>query len=103
GGRIVLSAYLAVASLGWLRAAYVMAEIYAWPAERRRRVLWTSAAVMLGAFVVLRGFNLYGNPRDWAPQATFVQSAMDLMNVEKYPPSLAYMLVTLLPAMTLLA
>jgi len=103
GGPIVFARYPVLAWFGLLSAGYVMAEIYAWPAERRRRVLWTSAAVMLGAFVVLRGFNLYGNPRDWAPQATVVQSAMYLMNVEKYPPSLAYMLVTLLPAMTLLA
>ena len=78
--------YPVLAWFGLLSAGYVMAEMYAWPAERRRRVLWTSAAVMLGAFVVLRGFNLYGDPRDWAPHATVVQSAMDLMNVEKIRP-----------------
>jgi uncharacterized membrane protein len=80
-----------------------MATIYAWPAERRRRFLWIATAVMLGAFVVLRGCNLYGDPRHWAPRATVVQSAMDLMNVEKYPPSLAYLLATLPPAFALLA
>ena len=54
---------------------------------------------MLAAFVVLRTFNIYGDPNDWAPQPTVVQSAMAFMNVEKYPPSLSYVLVTLVPAL----
>jgi uncharacterized membrane protein len=103
GGPVVFARYPIVPWVGLLALGYAMARIYAWPADRRRRFLWTTAAVMLGAFVVLRGFNLYGDPRHWAPQATLVQSAMDLMNVEKYPPSLAYLLATLLPAFTLLA
>jgi uncharacterized membrane protein len=102
-GHVVFARYPVLPWIGLLAAGYVMAGIYAWPAERRRRSLWITAAVMLAAFVVLRGFNLYGDPRDWAPQATLVQTAMDLMNVQKYPPSLAYVLATLLPALTLLA
>ena len=58
---------------------------------------------MLAAFVVLRTFNIYGDPTDWAPQPTFVQSAMAFMNVNKYPPSLSYVLVTLVPALLVLA
>ena len=58
---------------------------------------------MLAAFVVLRTFNIYGDPTDWAPQPTFVQSAMAFMNVNKYPPSLSYVLVTLVPALLALA
>ena len=74
-----------------------------WPAERRRRMLVLAAVAMLAAFVVLRTFNIYGNPTDWAPQPTLVQSAMAFMNVQKYPPSLAYVLVTLVPALLALA
>jgi uncharacterized membrane protein len=89
--------------IGLVTAGYVMAAIYAWPAERRRRTLAVTAMVMLAAFLVLRGFNIYGNPSDWAPQPTFVQSVMAFMNVQKYPPSLAYVLVTLVPALLTLA
>ena len=58
-----------------------------------------TAVAMLAAFVVLRTFNIYGDPHDWAPQPTLVQSAMAFMNVKKYPPSLSYVLVTLVPAL----
>jgi uncharacterized membrane protein len=102
-GPVVFDRYPVLPWFGLLCVGYVMAGIYRWEAPRRVRFLATSAVVMLGAFVVLRSFNIYGDPRDWAPQPTLVQSAMAFMNVEKYPPSLLYMLSTLLPAFTLLA
>jgi uncharacterized membrane protein len=102
-GPIVVVQYPVLPWIGLVTAGYVMAAIYAWPAERRRRTLAVTAMVMLAAFLVLRGFNIYGNPSDWAPQPTFVQSVMAFMNVQKYPPSLAYVLVTLVPALLTLA
>ncbi len=102
-GPVVLVQYPVLPWIGLVTAGYVMAAIYAWPGERRRRVLVFSALTMLAAFVVLRTFNIYGNPTDWAPQPTYVQSAMAFMNVQKYPPSLSYVLVTLVPALLALA
>jgi len=66
-------------------------------------MLAVTALAMLAAFVALRTFNVYGDPADWAPQPTLVQSAMAFMNVQKYPPSLDYVLVTLVPALLTLA
>jgi uncharacterized membrane protein len=80
-----------------------MAAIYAWPADRRRRALVGAAFAMTALFVLLRTWNIYGNPGHWAPQPTVVQSAMAYMNVEKYPPSLQYVLATLAPALLTLA
>ncbi len=102
-GPVVFDRYPVLPWFGLLCVGFVLAEIYRWEPARRVRFLATSALVMLTAFVVLRSFNIYGDPRDWAPQPTLVQTAMAFMNVEKYPPSLAYVLVTLLPALTLLA
>ena len=102
-GPIVLVQYPLLPWIGLVTAGYVMAAIYAWPGERRRRMLALTAVAMLAAFVVLRTFNIYGDPTDWAPQPTFVQSAMAFMNVQKYPPSLSYVLVTLVPALLALA
>jgi uncharacterized membrane protein len=102
-GPVVLVQYPVLPWIGLVIAGYVMAAVYAWPAERRRRALALSAITMLTAFVVLRTFNIYGNPTGWAPQPTVVQSAMAFMNVQKYPPSLAYVLVTLVPALLTLA
>ena len=102
-GPVVLVQYPVLPWIGLVTAGYVMSAIYAWPAERRRRMLLLSALAMLAAFVALRTFNIYGNPTDWAPQPTVVQSAMAYLNVQKYPPSLAYVLVTLVPALVTLA
>ena len=103
GPVVVFDRYPLLPWIGLLAAGYVLAEIYRWEPARRRRFLLGAVVVMAVLFVVLRTFNLYGNPRDWAPQPTLVQSAMAFMNVEKYPPSLLYVLVTLLPALTLMA
>lgn len=102
-GPVVLVQYPILPWIGLVTAGYVMAAIYAWPGERRRRMLVLAAMAMLAAFVVLRTFNVYGDPTDWAPQPTLVQSAMAFLNVQKYPPSLAYVLVTLVPALLALA
>ena len=102
-GPVVFDRYPVLPWFGLLCVGYVLAEVYRWESARRVRFLATSAVLMLTAFLVLRTFNIYGNPTHWAPQPTAIQSAMVFMSVEKYPPSLAYVLVTLLPALTLLA
>ena len=100
-GPVVFARYPLLPWIGSVTAGYVLAAIYRWEPARAASpdAPGASAVAMLAAFVVLRTFNIYGDPRDWAPQPTLVQSAMAFMNVEKYPPSLAYVLVTLLPAL----
>jgi uncharacterized membrane protein len=103
GPVVVFARYPLLPWTGLLAAGYVLAEIYRWEPARRRRFLFGASAAMAVLFLLLRTFNVYGNPSDWAPQPTVIQSAMAFMNVEKYPPSLLYVLVTLLPALTLMA
>lgn len=57
---------------------------------------------LLALFVLLRYFNLYGNPRDWAPKQDVFLSFLSFLNVNKYPPSLLYLCVTLGIALLLL-
>ncbi len=71
------------------------------PAERRRFLLTTGAALTAG-FVVLRAFNVYGDPAPWVAQATALGTVLSFLNCEKYPPSLLYLLMTLGPALLLL-
>jgi hypothetical protein len=53
------------------------------------------------AFVVLRFTNVYGDLHPWEPSARGpVYSFLAFLNVEKYPPSLCYLLVTLGPSLT---
>ncbi|MBV6443421.1 MAG: DUF1624 domain-containing protein [Haliscomenobacteraceae bacterium CHB4] len=69
---------------------------------RRKAFLWKAGLVAIGLFVFLRTFNIYGDPRHWAPQKDFVFSVLSFLNTTKYPPSLLYLLMTLGPAMLFL-
>ena len=57
---------------------------------------------MLLSFFALRGLNLYGDPKPWSIQPSAVMTGLSFLNVSKYPPSLAYALATLGPALILL-
>ena len=59
-------------------------------------------ALML-AFVAVRWLNVYGDPQPWFPQAAPGWTVLSFLRCTKYPPSLAFLLMTLGPAMLLWA
>jgi uncharacterized membrane protein len=71
-------------------------------AERRRRIFNLGAALTI-AFVVIRAANVYGDLRLWTPQPTMGSTLLAFLDCHKYPPSLCYLLMTLGPALMLLA
>lgn len=62
---------------------------------RRRSALLIAGAVSLAMLLVLRGLNIYGETLDWVAGETALLTVMSFLNVTKYPPSLAYLLITL--------
>jgi uncharacterized membrane protein len=69
-----------------------------------RNFLLGAGVAMLAAFAVLRFSNIYGNPPaglggvsqgDWHPQPVLAKTIILFFDVEKYPPSLQYLLMTL--------
>ena len=104
------------ASLGWAEVYYplipwvgVMAAGYALgaaydlePPVRRRRLLGLGGA-LLGLFAVLRVPNLYGDLHPWVAQDGALFTFLAVINAHKYPPSLAFLLLTLAPALIALA
>jgi uncharacterized membrane protein len=70
--------------------------------ERRQRVLITTGASIAVGFILLRMINAYGDPSPWTPQATSAFTGLSFLNTTKYPPSLAFLLMTLGPGLLLL-
>jgi uncharacterized membrane protein len=68
------------------------------PAVKRKRRLLYTGLWLVGIFLVLRYFNLYGNPRDWQAGGGCWKSVFEFLNTSKYPPSLLYLCMTLGPA-----
>ena len=71
--------------------------------ERRQRLLTWAGVSLVVMFVVLRTFNHYGENSHWSPQASTVYTLLSFLNTSKYPPSLMFLLMTLGPALILLA
>ena len=99
--------------IGVMAAGYAMGVLL----ERHDRRKWTfglGVALTL-AFFVLRALNLYGNSDSsipslvsssvgpWKLQPTFTLTIIGFFNTLKYPPSLDYLLMTLGPALIVLA
>jgi len=70
--------------------------------KRRRnlRILGISAIIL---FILLRFSNVYGDPVRWIAQKDNFFTFLSFMNVNKYPPSLLYLLITLGPALLFLS
>ena len=90
--------WFAVMALG-----FALGRVYRWEAPARRRFLIQIGVAAVIGFIVLRGFNLYGNPSPWTAQPTAAMTVAAFLNTLKYPPSLHYLLMTLGPALIALA
>jgi uncharacterized membrane protein len=99
---------ISYAILPWaavMMLGFVFGSVYrsSFGAARRKRILMTTGFSLLGLFLILRTFNLYGDPDPWSAQHTTVLSILSFLNVSKYPPSLLYLCVTLGPGLLLLS
>ncbi len=102
-GSRLYALYPLIPWVGVMAAGYALGPAFARdPAERQRLFLALGAAMTLG-FVVLRASNFYGDPAPWAIEDSAVSTVLSVLNVEKYPPSLLYLMMTLGPGLMLLA
>ncbi|MEO6497889.1 MAG: heparan-alpha-glucosaminide N-acetyltransferase domain-containing protein [Chitinophagaceae bacterium] len=72
------------------------------PAQRQK-ILATIGFGLLVMFVVVRFINRYGDPFPWSHQRNGLYTFLSFIKVQKYPPSLMYMCMTIGPALLMLA
>jgi uncharacterized membrane protein len=65
--------------------------------DRRTDVMLRSGVGMTVGFIVLRALGIYGEPKPWTG------GLLSFLNCTKYPPSLEFLLMTLGPALVVLA
>lgn len=100
---VVAVIYPLIPWVGVMAAGYAFGAVYQWDAERRRRLLVRLGSASIVLFVVLRAINLYADPSHWSRQDTIAFTILSFLNTTKYPPSLAFLLMTLGPALIALA
>jgi uncharacterized membrane protein len=90
--------------VGVMLFGFGIAGIFELPQRRRNAILLRTGMALTAAFVLLRAFDRYGDPNPWQIQtAGMMATVIDFLNTTKYPPSLAFLLMTLGPAAILCA
>jgi uncharacterized membrane protein len=102
-GTGIVVAYPVLPWFGVMAAGYGFGAIWLLDHSQRRRWLLALGGALTAGFVVLRLLNDYGEPRPWSPQTTPGLTVLSFLNCTKYPPSLAFVLMTLGPAILALA
>jgi uncharacterized membrane protein len=104
GGRRVFVSYPLLPWLGVVALGFGLGGWYQKAAAERQKLLLRVGIAATVGFVLLRTLNVYGDPQPWTAQARGTAfTVLSFLNCQKYPPSLAYLLMTLGPALIALA
>ena len=90
---------------GVMLLGYTAGTIYksTFDADKRKKILRITGLALIALFIILRAFNLYGDPAPWSVQKTTTLTIISFFNVSKYPPSLLYLCMTIGPGLLLLS
>ncbi len=106
-GPFLMVLYSIVPWVGVIAAGYAFGRIVVLEPVRRRRVCLAIGLGSIALFLLLRGFNLYGDPRPWhAPTQSAngrpqMPALLAFLNTNKYPASFDFLLMTLGPTIAL--
>ncbi len=87
--------YSLVPWVGVMAAGYAFGAVMLLEPRRRTRTCLATGLGAVALFLVLRGLNLYGDPRPW-------QTGLEFLNATKYPASLSFLLMTLGPTIAVM-
>lgn len=107
-GPSLIVLYSLIPWIGVIAAGYAFAQIATMEPGRRDRLCLRIGLGAIALFVVLRAFNLYGDPGSWTAMTQprpngrpGMPALLAFLNTNKYPASLQFLLMTLGPAIAL--
>lgn len=105
GNRTVIIVYPLIPWIGVMSLGYCTGALYTsgFDAGARRRILLITGSTATALFVLLRILNIYGDPDMRITEGSALIQFLSFFNVQKYPPSMLYVFMTLGPALLFLA
>ncbi len=106
-GPNLIVLYSIVPWIGVMAAGYAFGKILTLEPARRNRLCLSLGLGAIGLFLLLRGFNLYGDPGPWntaqrSDGSPSMPALLAFLNTNKYPASLSFLLMTLGPTIALI-
>jgi uncharacterized membrane protein len=100
----ILFSYAPVPWVAVLVLGYLIGAWYNEPVEKQKKLFRTAGFSALALFVLLRTLNVYGDSVMWSSQARgTLYTFLSFMSVNKYPPSLLFLSMTIGAGMVLLS
>jgi len=99
-GGPLLVLYSIIPWIGVMAAGYGFGTVLTIEPARRNRICLRLGLGATALFLILRGTNLYGDPRPWT--AMQMPRLLAFLNTTKYPASLSFLLMTLGPTIALI-
>jgi uncharacterized membrane protein len=106
-GPSLIVLYSIVPWIGVMATGYAFGKVLTLEPARRNRICLALGLGATALFLVLRTFNLYGDPRPWnagpgADGSPPMPALLAFLNTNKYPASLLFLLMTLGPTIALI-
>ncbi len=97
GGYSFTFLYPVIPWVGVMALGYCFGLLYHpdYSSRKRKKVIIDLGTLCLLVFVIMRAINMYGDPLPWSKQTEAGATIMSFFNLQKYPPSMLYLLVTL--------
>ncbi|MDN3580491.1 DUF1624 domain-containing protein [Mucilaginibacter flavus] len=105
GKEILLVGYPIIPLVAIMPLGYCLGELFTpeYSVEKRKKLLLMIGGAAILLFIVIRYLNFYGDPVKWTVQKTPFFTFLSFIKVNKYPPSLLYVLMTLGSALLFLS
>lgn len=104
-GKNILVGYPILPWIGVMALGYAFGSLFtsAYSVQERKKWLLIIGGSAIALFIIIRFINVYGDPVPWSVQSSPLYTFLSFIKVNKYPPSLLYILLTLGPSILFLA